>query len=113
MAEIIKVLGQSAPSATTENDLYTVPSYSTAVTSCLTVCNRNASAGTFRAYVSVGGGAAANKDYLYYDHAINGNDTINLVIPMTLSEGDIVRVYASNGDHSFNLFGVETLREQT
>jgi hypothetical protein len=57
--------------------------------------------------VSVGGGATANKDYLFYDVTINGNDTFCATIGLTLAATDIVRVYAGAATLSFNLFGSE------
>jgi hypothetical protein len=44
MASTYKVLAQSAPSATTNTDVYTVESGKSAVVSTITVCNRSASA---------------------------------------------------------------------
>lgn len=104
----VKVLGQVAPSATTETDLYEVPVNTETVASSLVVCNRGAVQGTFRVSVSVGGGATANKDYLYYDVVAPPNDTFIATIGITLAEGDVIRVYASNTNFSFNLFGEES-----
>ena len=106
MADTWKVLGQAAPSATTETDLYTVPGSTSTTISSLMVCNRGSSA-TFRVSVSVGGGATANKDYLYYDLAIPANDTFGATLGITLAATDVVRVYASTTDLSFAAFGVE------
>lgn len=104
----IGVLGQAAPSATTETTLYAVPAYArSAVTSTLSVTNRSASGATFRLSVSVAGGATANKDYLYYDIAISGNDTFTATLGLTLGSGDIVRCYASTANLSFGAFGAE------
>ena len=43
-----KVLGQSAPSATTNTDVYTVPSGKSAVISTLAICNRGTANATYR-----------------------------------------------------------------
>jgi hypothetical protein len=102
------VLGQAAPNATTETDLYTVPASTSAVCSTITICNRAATAATFRVSVSAGGGATASKDYLYYDVTVAGNDTFAATFGMTLATTDKVRVYASTANLSFNLFGQET-----
>lgn len=104
-----KMLGQSAPSATTETDLYTVPAGKTAKCGMLMACNRGAAAATFRVSVSVGGGATANKDYIYYDLTIAAYDSflLDLLNGMNLAATDKVRVYASSGDMSFNLNGEE------
>jgi len=107
MAITIKTLGQQAPGATTETDLYTVPAATSAVISTITICNRNASSATFRISVSVGGGATANKDYIYYDVTIAGNDTFAATMGMTLATTDKIKVYASTANLSFNLFGQE------
>ena len=108
MASVIKVLGQSAPSATTETDLYTVPAATSTVVSSLVICNRGATEATFRVSIAVGGGATANKDYLYYDLPIAPNDTFIFTIGPTLAAADEVKVYASTGNLSFSIFGQES-----
>lgn len=107
MADVLKVLGQQAPGATTETDLYTVPAATQAVASSLVVCNRGASSYTFRVSVSVGGGATANKDYLFYDQVILPNVSFVATIGISLAAADKVRVYSSNAALSFTLFGLE------
>ena len=102
-----KVLGQSAPAATTATDLYTVPALTSAIGSTLLVANRGTASATFRVSVSLAGAATANKDYLIYDSIINGNQTAAFTIGLTLATTDKVRVYASTADLSFNLFGTE------
>lgn len=107
MANTYKSLGQSAPSATTETTLYTVPASTSVVASSLVVCNRSGSADTFRVAHNVGGGATATKDYLCYDHRIGANDTVTLVLGLTLAAADKVKVYAGTANLSFNLYGTE------
>lgn len=104
-----KTLGQTAPGATTETDLYTVPASTSTVVSSIVVCNRGAVTATFRVSVAVGGGATGNKDYLYYDVLMPPNDTFIATVGLTLAATDKVKVYASNGNLSFNLFGEEVL----
>jgi hypothetical protein len=101
------VLGQSAPAATTETDIYTVPALTSAVASSVIVCNRSATPDSFRISVAVGGGATANQDYIYYDLAIGSNDTFIATIGITLATTDVVRVYSTNGTCSFSLYGSE------
>lgn len=48
MPTAYKVLGQSAPAATTNTDAYTVPAATQTVVSTITVCNRAATGGTYR-----------------------------------------------------------------
>lgn len=102
-----KTLGQSAPSATTETTLYTVPAETSAVVSTLTVCNRGAAAGTFRVAVRPAGAGLANQHYIVYDASIAAKDSIFLTLGLTLATTDVVTVYASSGDFSFNLSGSE------
>jgi hypothetical protein len=104
--ETLKVLGQSAPSATTATTLYTVPASKAAVGSSLVVCNRGAD-GTFRIAVRPAGATLANEHYLFYDTEIDANSTLTLVIGITLATTDVITVYASSGDFSFTLFGSE------
>jgi len=107
MADTLKCLGQSAPSATTETDLYTVPSSTSAVVSTLTVCNRANSSTTFRVSHAVGGGATANKDYLVYDATIYANETITFTLGVAMATTDKLKVYAGTANLSFNAHGVE------
>lgn len=107
MPTTYKILGQSAPNATTETDLYTVPASTSAVSSTIVVCNRSATAATFRVSASAAGGATANKDYLFYDVSLSGNSTFTATIGITLATTDKVRIYASTADLSFTLFGAQ------
>lgn len=102
-----KVLGQSAPSATTETDLYTVPAATETIVSTITVANRSSTLATFRISVAVNGAATANKDYVIYDLTIDGNGFISLTLGITLDATDKIRVYASTANLSFNAFGSE------
>ena len=105
MATIYKILGQSAPAATTEVDLYTVPAATDAVVSTVTVCKRGTAAGTYRVYVSPAGAATANANYLVYDASLQANATVALTLGITLDATDELRVYASTADFAFNAFG--------
>jgi hypothetical protein len=107
MAETKKVLGQSNPSATTLTDAYTVPASTEAIISTITVANRSATATSFRISVAIAGAANDNKQYLYYDVAIPGNDTFAATIGIALAATDVVRVYATLATLSFSLYGVE------
>jgi len=107
MATVYKVLGQVEPSATTDTTLYTVPSATEAVCSTLSVCNKNAAAGTFRVRIKVAGAADDDKQFLVYDATIAAKDTLLLTFGATLAATDVVVVYSSNADTSFQLFGSE------
>jgi hypothetical protein len=107
MASTYKVLAQSAPSATTNTDVYTVGSGKSAVVSTITVCNRAASAATYRIAIRVAGSTLSNEEYIAYDATCPANDMIALTIGLTLAATDVVTVYASSANLSFNLFGAE------
>lgn len=107
MALTYKVLGQVSPSSTTETALYTVPSTTTAIGSSIIIANRGTSVATFRVSIAVNGAATSNKDYIYYDLPIGANDTFIATIGITLGDTDEVRVYASNTNLSFSLYGSE------
>lgn len=107
MANTYKVLAQSAPSATTNTTLYTVPSATSTVISTITICNRAASQGTYRIAVRPGGATLANQHYVAYDVPIQANDTTALTLGITLAATDIVTVYCSSADFSIGLFGSE------
>ena len=107
MAYAYKVLGQSAPSATTNTDVYTVGSGKQAIVSTITVANRSATARTYRIAIRPAGATLANQHYLAYDVAIADNDTTALTLGITLTATDVVTVYASTADLSFGIFGSE------
>ena len=107
MAQTIKVLSQTMPSAATLTDSYTVPALTTAVISSIVICNQSATATTFRVSVAVAGLADTPKQYLYYNVTIAGNDTFIATIGVSLGAADVVRVYSTLATCSFNIFGVE------
>ena len=102
-----KVLAQSAPSATTATDIYTVASATQVVISSIVVCNRAAASATYRIAIRPNGATLANQHYIVYDGALPASDTITLTIGITADAADVVTVYASSANLSFNLFGSE------
>ena len=107
MAYIYKVLAQSAPSATTNTDVYTVGSGKQAIVSTLSIANRGTTSATYRIAVRPAGATLANQHYIAYDATIAPNDGILLTIGITLATTDVVTVRASTADLTFNLFGSE------
>jgi hypothetical protein len=107
MPTTYKILGQQAPAATTPADLYTVPAATSTVVSSIIVANRGASPASFRVSFSIAGAGTANKDYIYYDVPIDGNDTFIATIGVTLAATDKIRVYASTANVTFQAFGSE------
>lgn len=107
MATTYKVLGQTAPAATTATNLYTVPSATSAVISTLLVANRAAASATYRIAIRPAGATLADLHYLAYDVAVGASDSTTLTLGITLAATDVVTVYASSANLSFNLFGSE------
>ena len=107
MAKTYKVLGQSAPSATTATTLYTVPASTQAVVSTITVCNRGTTSGTYRIAVRPDGAALANQHYMVFDATLPAKSTDTATIGITVDASDILTVYASSADFTFIAFGSE------
>ena len=107
MPTVYKVLGQSAPSATTDTSLYTVPSATSSVVSTIAVANRAATSATFRIAIRPAGETIANKHYIAYGSTVAANDSITLTLGISLATTDVITVYASTANLSFNAFGVE------
>lgn len=107
MPTIYKVLGQSAPAATTNTTLYTVPGATDAVVSTISVCNRAATSGTYRIAIRPGGAALADQHYIAYDSAITANNTTFITVGVTLDATDVITIYASSANMSFSAFGTE------
>jgi hypothetical protein len=107
MATTYKVLGQSAPSATTATTLYTVPAATEALVSSIAVCNRSASVATYRISIRPDGATLANQHYLVYDSSCPANDTVIFTIGITVNADDVVEVYASSADLTFHAYGTE------
>jgi hypothetical protein len=107
MATIYKVLGQSAPAAATATTLYTVPAATSAVISTLVVANRAATAATYRIAIRPAGVTLANQHYIAFDVALGASDSTTLTLGITLAATDVVTIYASTANTSFNIFGSE------
>ena len=102
-----KVLGQSAPAATTATTLYTVPAATETVVSTIVVANRAATAATYRLAVRLNGATLANQHYIAFDVTIAANDSVALTMGLTLDPAEVLEVYASNANLSFSAFGSE------
>jgi hypothetical protein len=94
---------QAAPAATTPTDLYTAPAAAAVIVSALGVCNRAASATTFRVSVRALGAAQANEHYRFYDFPLAANDSIDILQGQVLQATDVVTVYAGSANVTFCL----------
>jgi hypothetical protein len=50
--------------------------------------------------------------YIYYDKSVAANDSLAIVLGITLNQTDVIKVYTSAVDMSFNMFGCETTEER-
>jgi hypothetical protein len=107
MPTAYKVLGQSAPSATTDTTLYTVPSATDAVVSTLIVANRAATASTYRIAIRPNADTLANQHYIAFDVPVPANDSTTLTLGLTLNAADVITVQASSANLTFSAFGSE------
>ena len=107
MATAYKVLGQVAPSATTATTAYTVPSATETVVSTIFVCNRGTDASTYRIAVRPNGATLSNEHYIAYDVLILGSTSTAITVGVTMDATDVLTVYASSANLSFNVFGSE------
>lgn len=103
MAVEYKTFGQSNP-GTTLTDLYTVPSAKSVAGGVLVVTNTSTTARTFRMAISMAGASIATAHYHYYDFPIPPNDVLSIT-GITMSTTDVLRVYGSTTDVTFNFSG--------
>ena len=109
MADVLKVLGQVTPGDTNNTTLYTVPEGAQTTISSIVACNLTGGALTFRVAIRPKGASINNKHYIYYGKSVAANDSVFVIIGITLSDDDIVTVQSSSADDvSFSIFGVET-----
>jgi hypothetical protein len=105
MPTAYSVIAQSAPAATTNTDLYTVPAATQVVISTLVIANRAASSATYRIAIRPNGVTLANQHYIAYDITVGASDSTTLTLGLTIDAADIVTVYASTANLSFSIFG--------
>ena len=99
------ILGQSAPPLTTNTDVYTVPEKTVTVVRVL-VCELGGAAASYRIAVRPLGAALSNEHYVVYNRAIPANGDQHTV-PIEMGATDVLTVWASTGDLSFTVTGVE------
>lgn len=97
-------LGQSAPSATTNTTVYTVPAGKVASTT-VAFCNRGNAAVTVRLAVCATS-TPANAEYIEYDASIPPNGTLERS-GIIASAGKLFVVYVASATVSVNIYGYE------
>lgn len=109
MTQDRKILSQTALSATTLTDCYTVPAGQKACLESITMCNRSTSS-TFRVSVALFNDTVDSvKQYIYYDATLPAttDGSLDLYKTVWLKAGDIVRVYTASSATSVTLNGFE------
>jgi len=106
MPLVYKVLGQSAPSTTSNADLYTVPASTSAIVSTLVIANTTTSDATARVFVRVAAAAAAASNAIVYDSNVPANGFITLTLGITLATTDVITVRTGTANAlTFQAFG--------
>ena len=109
MPTTYKILGRKHSAATTMEELYAVPSSTSAVVSTITICNITSTAKTYRIAIKPATGTSLIAEhYIAYDVTIAGNDTTSLTLGLTLATLNSIQVYASAANAlTFQAFGSE------
>jgi hypothetical protein len=84
-----------------------VPSATSTVVSTITVCNQASSAATYRIAVRPAGASLAAQHYIVYGATVPASDSTMITVGLTLATTDVVTVYASSANLSFNAYGSE------
>lgn len=109
MATTYKTLGQAASTGAIEtyDTLYTVPASTSAIVSNIVVCNLTASAQYVRLACSTAT-TPARKDFIAYGVTVPANDTIPLVIGVTMDATvKYLLCSSTSASVSFSAFGAE------
>lgn len=104
-----KVLAQANPSATTATTLYTVPAQTATILSSIVVTNQAGTSGTYRIAIRPDGENLAAKHYIAFDRTLAANSFEPHTFGVTLDAGDVITIYASSANMSFNAFGVQVV----
>jgi len=108
MATTNKILGQINPGDTAVNDLYTVPSATSAVVSSITATNVDGTASNISIYVVASGDTAGTQNALVYEAELGANTIQAFTLGVTLAAADKLQVeLATSSAATFQAFGSE------
>tara|TARA_B100000427_G_scaffold169341_1_gene140791 strand:+ start:1651 stop:1968 length:318 start_codon:yes stop_codon:yes gene_type:complete len=99
------ILGQSAPSATTNTVVYTVPASTLAVVN-ISVVNRGGSAATVRVALAAGS-TPTDDEWIEYNTSVGSTSVLERT-GVVLDATKNVVVYASSADTSVSVYGLES-----
>lgn len=103
-----KILGHAALSATTDTTIYTVAGGKSAVLSTVSVCNRGATAVTYRLALVPSGATLDTSHYVAYEATLPAYSTDYHRAGFTLAAGDFVVARCSTADLTVVVCGDET-----
>jgi hypothetical protein len=86
---------QGTASTGTYATLYSTDGSKTAIVSGITICNESSSSVTIRIGLDTTAGTPASGEFIVYDGAIAGNDTLVLNLPLTMGNTTFLRVSSS------------------
>lgn len=105
MATVYKNVGvQGTASTGTYATLYNTASATTAVISSIVVTNTSSSSATYRIAIMGSEGTPAAANWVVYDAAIAGNDTIALTLGIALGTTQYIRVSSSANTVTFSAY---------
>ena len=84
--------------------LYTTPSATEAVISSIVMTNQSSSAVTVRIGLDTTAGTPGASEWLVYDAAIAGNDTVALTLGISMPASNFIRVSSSANTCNFSAF---------
>ena len=99
------ILGQAAPTATTNTTVYTVPASTLAVVN-ISVVNRGGSAATVRVALAAGS-TPTDDEWIEYNTSVGSTSVLERT-GVVLDATKNVVVYASSGDTSVSVYGLES-----
>ena len=95
---------QGTASTGTYATLYTTPAATQAVISSIVITNQSSSAVTVRIGLDTTAGTPDASEWLVYDAAIAGNDTVALTLGVTMPASNFIRVSSSANTCNFSAF---------
>ena len=108
MATAYKILGQSAPSSTSNVDLYTVPSSTSTIVSTIAVTNTTATAAQATIYLRKAAAAASTTNAFVYTQLVPAYGTVTYTNGITLATTDVVTIATATANAlTFQAFGSE------
>ena len=95
---------QGTASTGTYVTLYMTPSNTEAVISSIVITNQSSSAITVRIGLDATAGTPGASEWLVYDAAVAGNDTVALTLGITMDAAKFIRVSSSAATCNFSAF---------